>query len=124
MPAETPAAPPEAAPAEKPAEKPEEKKADDIFGAAPSVLNEAGGLASNEMRQWTDNSGSFSCQGRLLSVVDSQVKLLKDNGRTSTVPIARLSSGDLEFVQRQANAQQAVMFQTAQSLSAMPWMAN
>jgi hypothetical protein len=124
-PAEKPAAPAEK-PAEKPAgeEKKDEKKSDDIFGSSSTVLHEAGGLASNEMRQWVDNTGNFSCQGRLVRLVDSQVQLLKDNGRMTTVPLARLSANDLRFVERQASAQHATAFQTAQSTSEMPWMAN
>jgi hypothetical protein len=106
-----------AAPAEEPAEKSEEKdaKSDDIFGVSPSVLREAGGLASNEMRQWLDNTGNFSCQGRLISLIDGQVRLMKENGRTTTVPLARLSANDLRFVERQASAQQATVLQTAQA---------
>ena len=121
-----PPAAPEAKPAEKPADKPagEEKKADDIFGATPSVLREAGGLASDEMRQWVDNTGNFSCRGRLVRFLDGQVRLVKDNGRTTTVSLARLSANDLEFVERQASAHQASAFQTAQSMSAMPWISN
>ena len=130
-PAETPAAP-EAKPAEAPAatpageEKKDEKKKDDtdIFGASPTVLREAGGLASNEMREWTDNTGSFSCQARLVRFLDGQVRLLKDNGRTTTVSLARLSVRDLEFVERQASAQQASAFQTAQAMSVLPGLAN
>jgi hypothetical protein len=111
----TPAEP--AAPAEKPAETPEEKdsKADDIFGSSPSVLREAGGLASDEMRRWVDNTGNFSCHGRLVSFLDGQVRLMKDNGHTTTVPLARLSANDLRFVERQASAQQATVLQTAQA---------
>jgi hypothetical protein len=78
-------------------------------------LHEAGGLASAEMREWVDNTGSNSCYGRLVKFLDGQVQLIKDNGRTTTVPLARLSSGDLEFVYRQASAQQAEEFQTAQA---------
>ena len=119
-----------ATPAEKPAEKPageekkDEKKSDDIFGSSSSVLHEAGGLASNEMRQWVDNTGNFACQARLVRLVDGQVQLLKDNGHTTTVQLSRLSANDLRFVERQASAQHAPAFQTAQSTSEMPWMAN
>ena len=88
------------------------------------MLREAGGLASNEMRLWTDNTGNFSCRGRLVRFLDGQVRLLKDNGRTTTVPLARLSTGDLEFVQRQASAQQSSVMQTAQAMSVMPWVSN
>jgi hypothetical protein len=124
-PAATPDAPPADKPAETPAENKDEKKAaDDIFGNAPSILREAGGLASSEMRTWIDNTGNFSCQGRMVRFADGNVKLLKENGRTSTVPVARLSASDAEFVHRQASAQQSGLFQTAQSLSAIPLLTN
>jgi hypothetical protein len=135
-PAETPAATPpaekpatESAPAEQPAEKKgeekkDEKKADDIFGASPALLHQAGGLASDEFRTWTDNTGNFSCQGRLIQFLDGKVRLAKDNGRTTTVPLSRLSAQDLEFVQQQASAHQASLLQTAEAVSAMPMLAN
>jgi len=105
-------------------EKPKTEEKDPLFGAAPSVLHEAGGLASDEMRLWTDNSGKFSCHGRLVRFNDGQVRLLKENGRTATVSLARLSTGDLEFVNRQASAQQAEVGKTAQSPAMMPTFAN
>jgi hypothetical protein len=72
-----------------------------------SILREPGGLTSSELRTWVDNTGEFSCQGRLVRFMDGKVQLLKDNGRTTTVPLYRLSASDLEFVNRQASAQQA-----------------
>jgi hypothetical protein len=129
-PAEKPAAAPAGENKSKPAdnekkeEKPKAEEKDPLFGSAPSVLHEAGGLASNEMRQWTDNTGSFSCRGRLVRFYEGQVRLLKENGRTTTVPLARLSTGDLEFVNRQASAQQAEVGKTAHSPAMMPILAN
>jgi hypothetical protein len=117
-------------PADKPAEKSAEKPADaqpaddtDIFGAAPKILQEAGGLASNELRTWVDDTGGFSCRARLVRLLDGHVRLVKENGRTTTVPLGRLSAGDLAFVNRQASAQQAGATQTAQA-SVGPWLAN
>jgi hypothetical protein len=125
-PAADKAAPPAEKPADKPAgeEKKDEKKSDDIFGSSSSVLHEVGGLASNETRQWVDNTGNFSCQARLVRLVDGQVQLLKDNGHTTTVRLSRLSANDLRFVERQASAQHGTAFQTAQSTSEMPWITN
>jgi hypothetical protein len=112
-------------PAQKqPAEEQPSEDIDDIFGASRSVLSEPGGLASDEMRVWVDNTGSFSTRGRLLSLRDSHVRLLKDNGRTTTVPLNRLSPRDLEFVHRQASAQQAEAYQTVQSVLVTPELAN
>lgn len=114
-PAETPSAQP-AAPVEetKPADQaqPEEEKKEgessfeDLFGQADKILQETGGLASAGMRRWRDNTGEYTCQGRLIDVRDGQIRLMKDNGRTSTVPFERLSKADMNFVQRQASAQQ------------------
>ena len=98
--------------------------AEDLFGTSYEILREPGGLASGELRTWVDNTGKYSCHGRLVRFLDNHVRLLKDNGRTTTVPLARLSTNDLQFVQRQASAQQTEMAgQLAQSLSTMPVLA-
>jgi hypothetical protein len=65
------------------------------------------------MRQWNDNTGSFSCRGRLVRFLNGYVRIVKENGRTTTVPLARLSARDLEFVNRQASAQRAELGKTA-----------
>ena len=133
----TPAEPPVSAPPtdddlfgppatdEKPAEEEEEKPAeesntfDDLFGEAKAVLGMPGGLASSENRRWVDNTGNFSCEGRMLQMLDGNVRILKATGRTTTVPLARLSNVDLQFVNRQASAQKAeAMGKTAQISSA------
>jgi hypothetical protein len=99
--------------------------AGDLFGAAHSILREPGGLDSAELRMWLDNTGKYSCHGRLVRFLDGKVRLLKDNGRTTTVPLYRLSAADLEFVHRQANAQQTETFgQLAQSLTMLPLLAD
>ncbi len=129
-PAETTPPATETAPTETPAETPAEgtppaeEETDDIFGAPRSVLREAGGLASNEMRVWIDNTGRYSVNARLIRFLDGRVQLLKDNGRTTTVPLNRLSARDLRFVNRQASAQKATTFQTARASNAMPGLAN
>jgi hypothetical protein len=94
---------------------------DDIFGTSHDVLREPGGLASAELRMWIDNTGNYSCRGRLVRFLDQHVRLLKDNGRTTTVPLHRLSAGDLQFVHRQASAHRAELAgQLAQSLTPLP----
>jgi hypothetical protein len=131
-PAETPAAAegktdekPPTPPAGDNKGKTEDKKSDDnLFGASPSVLREAGGLASDEMRTWTDNTGGFSCHGRLVRFLNGHVRILKENGHTTTVPLARLSVRDLEFVNRQASAQRAELGKTAQASTAVEKLAN
>jgi hypothetical protein len=72
-----------------------------------------------------DNTGKHSCRGRLVRFLDDKVRILKDNGRTTTVPLYRLSTNDLSFVNRQASAQETVdAEQIAQSPSSEPLAAN
>jgi hypothetical protein len=102
----------ETAPADQAAPPTEEqpKESDDLFGGFGTILREPGGLASDATRTWVDNTGQYSCQARMIQFKDGHVRLLKDSGRTATVPVYRLSQGDLEFVQRQASAQRADAF--------------
>jgi hypothetical protein len=51
-------------------------------------------------RTWTDNSGQYRVQGRLILILDGKVRLLKESGRTTTVPLDRLSPADLNYVER------------------------
>ena len=51
------------------------------------------------MRGWNDNTGTFAVQGRLIAIFDNHVRLLKDNGRTTTVPVRRLSKEDRAYVE-------------------------
>jgi hypothetical protein len=119
MPAESEEQPVEEQPAEESTDD-----TDDIFGASRGILREPGGLASHELRLWIDNTGNYSTRGRLISLLEGHVRLLKENGRTTTVPLSRLSVGDLEFVHRQASARQAEAYQTAQTLVPVPELAN
>jgi hypothetical protein len=115
---------------EKPAAEsaPSEDSLEDIFGPstdatpvdastlrAERVLREPGGLASGEMRTWVDNTGSYSCHGRLVRFLDGYVRLMKDNGHTTTVPLYRLSATDLAFVNRQASVQPRAKLAQAES---------
>ena len=88
----------------------------DELGNLDAVLQEPGGLASNELRSWNDNTGRYSCRGRMIEMLDGKVRLLKETGRTATVAIHRLSDRDLEFVNRQAAAERGTqtIHQTAQ----------
>ena len=50
------------------------------------------------MRQWVDHSGTFRVQGRLILILEGKVRLLKETGRTTTVPMERLSDADQRYV--------------------------
>ncbi len=86
----------------------------DPFGKSAAILHENGGLASENDRDWVDNTGHYSTRARLVAFPEGHVRLLKENGRTTTVPLARLSQADLEFVNRQASDQQALQIAEAE----------
>jgi hypothetical protein len=96
------------APEPKPATAPAEPAdVEDLFGPVPSKKPAAaddpfGASSSLElpMRQWVDNTGNFRVRGRLLSLTTDSVKLLKENGRTASVPMRRLSQADQAYVQQ------------------------
>ena len=51
-----------------------------------------------EYRQWIDNSGAYQIKARLAVVYVDKVKLLKENGKFTTVPLSRLSDADFGYV--------------------------
>lgn len=58
-----------------------------------------------KVRRWVDNTGTFSTSGKLVAVIGSHVRLLKQNGHTTTVPNSRLSKEDLDYIKQQIAAQ-------------------
>jgi hypothetical protein len=55
------------------------------------------------MRLWTDDTGKFQVRGRLVVVGPTNVRLLKENGKFTTVPYGRLSQADLAFVKQHSS---------------------
>lgn len=49
------------------------------------------------VRRWFDDSGSHDTVGRLVEVHPDRVRILKLNGRFTTVPMSRLSSADQSY---------------------------
>lgn len=68
----------------------EDVSPDDPFGDAS--------VKTPEMRLWVDNTGTFKVTAKLVEVNADSIRILKDNGRTSTVPMSRLSSEDRMYV--------------------------
>lgn len=73
------------------------------IAAEPTTLKLADALVPDAsgrlpLRQWSDNSGQFRVQARLVLILDGKVRLLKESGRTTTVPTARLSAADQQYV--------------------------
>jgi hypothetical protein len=66
----------------------------DPFGATQPAVDP---LAQ---RQWVDDTGSFTVNARLIAILDGKVRLLKENGRTCTVRLDRLSPPDLALVEQ------------------------
>jgi hypothetical protein len=113
-----PEAKPEVQPEMKPEAKPEAKTEtlDDLFGtppAKPEAKPEAKPAAEADpfsavqpqelpTRLWLDNTGNFQIRARLVGIEDGAIRLLKDSGKTSTVPLRRLSAADRQYVEGMA----------------------
>lgn len=52
-----------------------------------------------EYKTWVDNTGTYTVNGRLTTIYSDKVKILKENGKTTTVPLSRLSDRDFSYVQ-------------------------
>jgi hypothetical protein len=50
------------------------------------------------VRVWTDDTGKYQTVARLVVIAKTHVRLLKQNGRYTTVPLGRLSQADLDYV--------------------------
>lgn len=51
-----------------------------------------------EYREWMDNTGTYRVQARVAVIFEDRVRLLKDTGKITTVPLTRLSSRDRAYV--------------------------
>ena len=80
------------APATVEAEAPESLQ---VVSAAKPVLRS---LADTRVRTWIDNTGQFRTDGRLIEINQDNVRLMKTNGRTCTVPHSRLCEADAAYV--------------------------
>lgn len=74
---------------EPPAEEPAAAEAD------PSAVLEP---PAEPVRRWIDDTGRHETIGRLVAIRPDAVRILKDNGRHATVPLARLSRHDRAYV--------------------------
>ncbi|WDQ16982.1 SHD1 domain-containing protein [Rhodopirellula sp. P2] len=97
-----------------PAEDSSDAAIDDLFGQTKqsladsevtqvvtekSVAKTIDVLDSTKTRTWIDNTGNWGTDGRLVEVRESEVQILKSNGRTCTVPLKRLSDADKSYVE-------------------------
>lgn len=90
-----------------PMDKPSEKEVEDLFSDPSDKMAET---EAHPLRQWTDNTGNFQVRASLVSISPTHVRLLKDTGKYTTVPLSRLSQSDLAFVQQHATSTLAGKF--------------
>ncbi len=57
-----------------------------------------GQTPESERREWSDRSGKFRITATLQNVSDDKIELLKEDGKTISVPLNRLSDSDLAFI--------------------------
>ena len=69
---------------------------DALFGVGE--FKPASEFKGAEYRQWVDNSGAYQINARLAVIYVDKIKLLKDNGKFTTVPLSRLSDADFGYV--------------------------
>ncbi len=60
--------------------------------------------ATAETRRWSDKTGKFSVEAELVEAKQDSVVLKKPSGSTVTVPLARLSNADLEYLKTLAKS--------------------
>jgi hypothetical protein len=72
----------------------------DVLQPADSQLA-SGKDFSTPWRTWRDTTGNFSLKAQFVELKGSDVRLLKEDGVTISVPLTRLSSPDQEFVRSQ-----------------------
>lgn len=105
VPVGTDDAPKEAAPTEEEPEAPadaaepaEERKPADPVPAEDDPFAAVHPTSEEPMRTWVDNSGTHRTFAKLVEVRPNGVRLLKDSGTHTTVPLDRLSDHDRVYV--------------------------
>ncbi|MBC7856263.1 MAG: hypothetical protein IAF94_22765 [Pirellulaceae bacterium] len=83
-----------------PAAERAQAKLTELFGAAPAIPANPteGAPAASGLRTWSDASGKFRIEAELVSLEDGSVNLKKKSGEVVSVPLAKLSKADQEFV--------------------------
>jgi hypothetical protein len=64
----------------------------------PVIFSPPSSFQGAEVRRWRDNTGSYEVEGRLAVIFADKVRIMKPNGRTTTVSMNRLSAYDQEYV--------------------------
>jgi hypothetical protein len=86
--------------------------------APPAPERQSANLNSSEpadgMRVWTDITGKHQVRGQMKRILlaERKVRILKDTGKYTTVPFAKLSEADRTFVARYAIEPSALLAET------------
>jgi hypothetical protein len=56
----------------------------------------------NELRTWTSSTGKFTIEAEFVGVENGNVQLRKSDGKSITVPLAKLSDDDQQFIKGQS----------------------
>ena len=62
-----------------------------------------GDQSIQETREWVDNTGTFTIAGRLVSILGNKIRIIKENGNATTVPLRRLSRDDMQYLENIAS---------------------
>ena len=77
-----------------------------LLGLAVAITGATTASDTQSLRQWRDNTGTFSVEARLVpeDTNGQQVTIALKSGRHVTLPMRRLSEEDREFVASQAES--------------------
>ncbi|MDZ4851472.1 MAG: SHD1 domain-containing protein, partial [Pirellulaceae bacterium] len=69
---------------------------EDLFKS--SSLKKDDSFLGADFREWIDNTGDYAVHARLAVIFPDRIRLLKENGKFTTVPMSRLSDADRDYV--------------------------
>lgn len=76
------------------------------------------GAEDSAFRTWSDASGSFKLEAQLVKLAGDSVTLRRKDGKEITLPLAKLSKGDQEFLKNPAGMKTAKSFDLPQRSAA------
>jgi hypothetical protein len=90
-----------------------EKRVADVKDGGDGAAEETAGAASPvpKMRTWRDSTGTFQVEATLVGIKGDKVTIKKKDGRQLTVPLAKLSEDDQEYVKQRNEPKPANPFE-------------
>jgi hypothetical protein len=76
---------------------------DNLFKSTSNQTEESSQVTDSafrgaEFREWVDNTGDYSVKARLVVIYPDRVRLIKENGKFTSVPMSRLCNADRDYV--------------------------